>query len=80
MYGRGLRGYRYGRTEYRKGSLHFVIKHDRAKLRCAYCGSEAVVRAGTVPRQFRTLPIGSRPVWLKLDVQRRRCRNCDRTR
>lgn len=79
-HGWGVRGYRYGRTEYRKGAVYFVIEHDPNNLRCACCDSEAVIRAGTVPRRFRMLPIGSRPVWLKLDVQRLRCRDCGRTR
>jgi len=76
----GIRGYQHGRTEYREGATCFVIEHTPGSLRCGRCGSDDVVRAGTVPRWFRTLPIGSRPTWLGLDVQRLRCHACGCTR
>lgn len=76
----GIRGYHYRRTEYREGATCFVIEYAPDSLRCSRCGSDAVVRAGQVRRRFRTLPIGARPTWLQLDVQRLRCHACGCTR
>jgi transposase len=39
-----------------------------------------VTRQGVVTRRFKTLPIGRRPVWLEVPVQRLRCADCNRTR
>ena len=45
-------------------------------LRCPECGSYQVKRRGQVMRRFRTLPIGDKPVWIELLVQRVWCLLC----
>ena len=35
---------------------------------------------GQAPRRFRGLPIGGRPIWIALAVQRLSCRSCGCTR
>ena len=38
------------------------------------------MKAGVVHRQFRSLPIGGRAIWIDLPVQRLWCLNCGKTR
>ena len=76
----GLRGYHLQATDFIQGQTVFRIQHDPATLCCGHCGRRAVMRQGVVVRQFRTLPIGSKPVWLELPVQRLWCATCNQTR
>src|SRR5262245_12681275 len=69
----GLRGYRYVRTSYLEGFTVFRIEPDPKNLRCAACGSREVVRRGSVPRTFRTVPIGGKGVLIELEVPRLGC-------
>ena len=66
----GVRGYRYRRTEYDGGMIHFHVEQDPGSFRCACCGSTEVMKSGVVPRQFRSLPIGGKTVWIDLPIQR----------
>lgn len=79
-HGWGVRGYRYVRTEYVEGSMVFHVRQQDETLCCSNCGSRNVTRQGVVTRRFKTLPIGRRPVWLEVPVQRLRCADCNRTR
>lgn len=76
----GIRGYRHRRTEYSQGAIQLVIEHAPHKLRCGHCGSDQVRREGQVQRRFRAPPIGSRPTWIALGVQRLWCGRCGHTR
>jgi transposase len=75
-HGFGVRGYHHEKTEYKKGEVTFTISHPREDCRCAVCGSADVIGRGKVVRRFRSLPIGSKPVWLRLAVPRVECREC----
>jgi len=75
-HGFGIYGYRYTRTEYQQGALVFSIEKDPTSLRCPCCKGIQVIRKGTVLRWFHTLPIGSKQVYLKLQVPRVMCRTC----
>src|SRR5260370_42423405 len=59
-------------------SLHLVQdpKHDR----CSYCQSPNVIRHGAEERTVRTVPIGGKPVELRLPVPRLGYRDCGRVR
>lgn len=72
----GIVGYDYVGTKYERGSLVFTLKPKAFELRCSCCGAKEVIRRGTVTRIFRTVPIGKKPVWLKLAVQRVSCLFC----
>jgi transposase len=72
----GIRGYRLLHTEFEQGFIHFGIEHHPQTLRCGHCRSTNIQKSGKVPRRFRTLPIGSRPVVLQLSVQRLQCFDC----
>lgn len=69
----GLRGYRYVSSAYVEGLVVFRIEPRLEKLRCSECGSQEVIRRGSVARRFRSLPIGGKGVWLELEVPRLGC-------
>lgn len=73
----GIRGYEYRKTEFIEGATMFWVEPPRARLRCAGCGSAAVTLRGTAPRLFRSLPIGSKPVSIAIDVPRVHCPKCN---
>ena len=75
-HGFGLRGYRHVHTKFPDGAIHFRVQQDGFALRCPECGSYQVKRRGLVMRRFRTLPIGSKPVWIEMPVQRVLCLLC----
>ena len=75
-HGFGLVGYKYVRTKYKDGNVIFTIQHKRDKLHCPECESKNIVLRGCTRRRFRTLPIGSKTVYLDLDVQRVACKRC----
>jgi transposase len=79
-HGFGVRGYEYVRTEYIEGQIRFTLRQPRKSLRCPACGSRAVRPHGTAERQFRTLPIGSRRVFVTLPIPRVCCQECGVTR
>lgn len=78
--GLGLIGYEYVGTRYRKGTIVFRMKAKRSSLNCSVCGYLEVVLRGTKRRTFRTVPLGSKAVWLEVEVQRVFCRRCKQLR
>ena len=58
----------------------FRVSQNADTLCCGHCGGREVMREGVVVRRFRALPIGRRPVWLELPVQRLWCAKCNKTR
>ncbi|MBC7771414.1 MAG: ISL3 family transposase [Pyrinomonadaceae bacterium] len=76
----GAAGYRYVRQSFQGGQVTFTIDKPRERLRCSNCGDKDVWAQGGEERSFRTLPIGSKPVTLKLKVPRVRCFACDKVR
>jgi transposase len=79
-HGFGIRGYTYEKTAYEGGQVLFTIGQERGDLRCAACGSPRVVRRGFQVRRFRSLPLGSRPVQIVLEVPRVGCADCGKVR
>ncbi|NWG75325.1 MAG: transposase, partial [Rubrivivax sp.] len=76
----GVRGYRYVRTEYVKGGVGFRIEQPRESLRCPVCGSAEVIGRGRSARRFRTVSIGSKRVYLAMEVPRVECSVCGAVR
>ena len=66
----GIQEYQHNRTEYRGGKVLFTIEHEREELVCSHYGSRKVIYHGIVKRRFRTVPIGQKPVFISLAVQR----------
>ncbi len=60
----GVRGYRYVKTEYVGGEVIFTIAQPGESYRCAVCGSDNVIGPGQNCRRFRSVSIGSKPVYL----------------
>jgi len=75
-HGFGIVGYRHIRTRFENGAIVFRIAHDRFSLRCPNCRSKRVIRRGSVMRRFRTVPIGKKPVFIEIAVQRVYCKAC----
>lgn len=75
-HGFGIQGYQHVHTKYHHGAIHFRVRQEVYSLCCPECGSYQVKRRGRVMRRFRTLPIGDKPVWIELLVQRVFCLLC----
>jgi transposase len=76
----GFRGYRCLATDFVEGHINVRIQQNPDTLCCSHCGGREVMGQGVVVRRFKTLPIGSKPVWLELPVQRLWCPACGKTR
>ncbi len=72
----GVRGYKYQKTEYLRGCVTFTITQPRESYRCPACDSQEVIGRGLLPRTFRTVPIGGKPIFLAFSVPRIQCRAC----
>jgi transposase len=79
-HGFGIQGYQYVHAKAHGGAIHFRVRQDVFNLRCPVCSSSKVKRRGTVMRRFRTVPIGSKPVWIEIPVQRVHCLLCGMVR
>ena len=75
-HGFGVKGYDHVNTKYQGGAVTFMVEPKPFSLHCPECRSGKVIRRGTIPRFFRTLPIGGKAVWLFLAVQRIQCLAC----
>jgi transposase len=58
----------------------FTIEQARESYRCPVCGSDHVIGRGQSRRRFRTVSIGSKPVYLMVSVPRVECRGCGAVR
>jgi transposase len=76
----GLRGYQHGSASFADGRVTFHIRQPRDQLRCGTCGSDDVWGQGSVPRTFRTVPIGTKPVQIHFAVPRVLCGSCGHVR
>ena len=56
-HGFGIQEHRYLRTEYMGEALIFHLEKSPDRQQCAICGQQI--------RQIRTVPIGSKPVFLR---------------
>ena len=75
-----IRGFDYRCTAHVEGATGFFIELPREKYRCSECGSAAVHSQGSKVRRFQSLPIGSRPTFVFLDIPRVICLHCEHTR
>lgn len=79
-HGLGIRGYEHVRGDDTGGRLVFTIRQKRERLACPCCGSGKVIAKGAVQREWRTVPLGSKPVFIRLAVPRVLCLSCCLTR
>jgi len=64
------------RSAFADGRVTLCVRQLRNQLRCSKCGSDNVWAQGSVPRTFRTLPIGLKPVQIEFAVPRVHCFAC----
>ena len=79
-HGWGVRGYHELAIGFHDKAIHFSIEQNADTFCCSHCGSYEVTKSGVIPRSFRSLPIGGKPVWIELPVQRLLCSRCGMTR
>lgn len=75
-HGFGVHGYDYVNSKFNGGAVMFTLRPKAFELQCSSCKSSRIIRRGTVERRFRSLPIGRKPVWFSLAVQRVECLVC----
>lgn len=79
-HGWGVRGYQEVAIGFHPRAIRFSVEQNPDTFCCSGCGGREVMKAGRVPRQFRSLPIGGKPVWIDLSIQRLWCSGCGKTR
>lgn len=72
----GIRGYRHRATRYEQGAVIVRIEAPRESLRCPECGGSHVHVVEKFRRQWRTVPIGAKAVYIEMDVPRVECQAC----
>jgi transposase len=76
----GLRDFEYVRQDFVAGNVILSLRAKDRLIRCPQCGSRNVIKRGCSERWVKTVPIGFKPVWLVIPVQRVGCCNCDSVR
>ena len=69
-------GYRYLRTSYEKGDVHFHLAVKSDLFMCPDCQSMNVIRKGGRERSLQTVPIGMMRVFLVTEVPKCECKDC----
>ena len=75
-HGFGLRTVECSRTEYKDNGIVLNVQTRSDKFRCPKCGSRRIVRNGFTIRRFRGVPLGRKPVYIDMRVQRVKCHDC----
>jgi len=75
-HGFGLRTVECSRTEYKDNGIVLNVQTRDDKLCCPVCKSKKIIRNGYSVRRFRCVPIGRKPVYIDMRVQRIKCRVC----
>lgn len=75
-HGFGIVGYKHIRNRYENGAIIFRITQDRFSHKCPNCKSKCIVRRGKKLRRFRTIPVGTKPVFIEIEIQRVYCLAC----
>ncbi len=79
-HGFGVVGYRYVRTDYQYGDILFTLDRKKFSVRCPNCNIKNVIRHGSLPRWFHSLPIGRKSTYIKTEIPRIECRECNAIR
>ena len=75
----GVKDYAYASTEYKDNAIFLNLKTILFKRHvCPHCGSQHVIRYGTVLRHIHNLPFGSKACYLSLRIQRYWCKDCEK--
>jgi len=76
----GLRGYAYVWQDFVAGNIILTVRPKDDLIRCPCCRSRNIIRRGVSERWVQTVPIGFKPVWFVIPVQRIGCHNCGAVR
>ena len=76
----GIVGYQHVSQQFQGGQVTLCIAQSRDRLCCSQCGCADVWVRGHQERTLRTIPIGRKPVFVRLDVARVWCPVCDAVR
>lgn len=76
----GVREQECTREEYQDGKTILHIRTKKKYIYCPVCGSKHVICSGKTIREIRSVPIGSRPIILRMSVQRVECKECGAVR
>jgi transposase len=79
-HGWGLRGYHYVRTDYPQGQIIFTVQPAPGTLACPACGCRKLIHHGGTERIWRQVPIGSKPIFIRMSIPRVECRECETIR
>jgi len=69
-------GYTHRSTKFNQGKIIFNVEESDQYLRCSNCSSRSVIKRGSRLREFRSPPIGLKPVVIALPVARLECKDC----
>ena len=72
----GLRDHKYIHSRYENGQIIFAVKLKADTIRCPVCKNRKVTWRGSVKRRLRGIPIGKKPVFIEVDIQRVFCPTC----
>ena len=75
-HGFGLRTVECSRTDYKDNGIVLNVQTREDELCCPACKSRKVIRNGYTIRRFRCVPIGHKPVYMDMRVQRVKCSVC----
>ena len=67
-HGFGLKYQKLITTLFKNGSIIAKVKTKSDKLQCSSCKSRRTIKAGTVLREFKTVPIGFKPVKIQIEL------------
>lgn len=74
----GVRQYRYEGTRYEEGRVIFTVVPQERPECCPECGSKHIQRRGHKEREWQTVPIGGKPVFMRMRIPRISCGSCGR--
>ena len=63
-------------AEYGSKTIVLHIKTKEDKFYCTHCKNENVIKSGVVVRDFHTVPVGGKPMVLRMRVLRLECKDC----
>ena len=72
-HGFGLRTVECTKTGYKDNGIILNVQTREGKLCSPECGSKKIIRNGYTIRRFRCVPIGRKPVYIDMRVQRVKC-------
>jgi len=72
----GAAHYHYVKSEYCGGEIRLHLAKNPEKQRCIVCRSRRIIRQGKRMYPIRSVPIGSKSVWVCLHLHQLECKEC----